>query len=422
MHDLVQLVDKPTHRSGNILDLIITRENIVLSLEVNQAAAISDHYPIFFSLSNHHDNTSNRTKITYRCFKNFDRDNFASDLLESGCTRTVDQVDSTAKLRIFNTAVSETLDKHAPMTEKTVHVRVAEPWINVDIYHARTERRKAERTWRRTGLTVHRQIYKSKRNKVNDLIDVSRRSYFADKIADCNGDQRKLFSIVNGLLGSTNNLNALPIHDNKINLANRFSMFFVDKIKKINQGLNLNLLNGNRFNELHKFSGDELKCFEPATEDEIIKIIKKSSSVSCDLDCLPTNILKDEKILSILLSPITDIINESLRTGSVPEKMKCALIKPLLKKASLDSNMLKNYRPISNLSFISKVLERVVASRVKQHLENYSLYEEFQSAYRTAHSTETALLRVANDVLCSIDNSKNSVALVLLDLSAAFDT
>ncbi|XP_006824506.1 uncharacterized protein LOC102801587 [Saccoglossus kowalevskii] len=275
MHDLVQLVDKPTHRSGNILDLIITRENIVLSLEVNQAAAISDHYPIFFSLSNHHDNTSNRTKITYRSFKNFDRDNFASDLLESGCTRTVDQVDSTAKLRIFNTAVSETLDKHAPMTEKTVHVRVAEPWINVDIYHARTERRKAERTWRRTGLTVHRQIYKSKRNKVNDLIDVSRRSYFADKIADCNGDQRKLFSIVNGLLGSTNNLNALPIHDNKINLANRFSMFFVDKIKKINQGLNLNLLNGNRFNELHKFSGDELKCFEPATEDEIIKIIKK---------------------------------------------------------------------------------------------------------------------------------------------------
>ena len=83
---------------------------------------------------------------------------------------------------------------------------------------------------------------------------------------------------------------------------------------------------------------------------------------------------------------------------------------------------MKNYRPISNLSFLSKTLERVVATRIKEHLSHNSLFDPFQSAYRTGHSTETALLRVTNDILCSIDDANNSTALILLDLSAAFDT
>ena len=82
---------------------------------------------------------------------------------------------------------------------------------------------------------------------------------------------------------------------------------------------------------------------------------------------------------------------------------------------------MKNYRPISNLSFISKLIERAVATEVNQHVHNNKLGEPLQSAYRPLHSTETALLRVKNDILHSIDDHK-AVALVLLDLSAAFDT
>ena len=82
---------------------------------------------------------------------------------------------------------------------------------------------------------------------------------------------------------------------------------------------------------------------------------------------------------------------------------------------------MKNYRPVSNLSFISKVTEKIALSQISEHLSRNELYCPLQSAYRPAHSTETALLCVQNNILCSLDKSKG-VILVLLDLSAAFDT
>ena len=83
--------------------------------------------------------------------------------------------------------------------------------------------------------------------------------------------------------------------------------------------------------------------------------------------------------------------------------------------------MLKNYRPVSNLSFISKVLERIVFKQIVNHLQENALFDKLQSAYRSGHSTETALLKVVNDIVCDIDNGNVSF-LTMLDLSAAFDT
>ena len=94
---------------------------------------------------------------------------------------------------------------------------------------------------------------------------------------------------------------------------------------------------------------------------------------------------------------------------------------PLIKKLTLDSEILKNYRPVSNLSFISKLIERIAAVQLIDHLKTNNLYEKYQSAYRALHSTETALLRVQNDLLQAVDNHGGAIH-VLLDLSAAFDT
>ena len=97
------------------------------------------------------------------------------------------------------------------------------------------------------------------------------------------------------------------------------------------------------------------------------------------------------------------------------------MITPLLKKPNLDPDLMNNYRPISNLSFASKLLERHVAIQLRQHLDNNDLLDIFQSAYRKYHSTETALVRIQNDHLNSVDKKKG-VLTVLLDMSAAFDT
>ena len=118
---------------------------------------------------------------------------------------------------------------------------------------------------------------------------------------------------------------------------------------------------------------------------------------------------------------VTILVNLSLQSANVPDSMKQALVTPLLKKDDLDPEVLKNYRPVSNLSFLSKVLERVVAARLTNYMTINQLHEPMQSAYRACHSTETALVRVQNDILRTLDQGGAAI-LVLLDLSAAFDT
>ena len=167
------------------------------------------------------------------------------------------------------------------------------------------------------------------------------------------------------------------------------------------------------------FDPPTLTVFTQVTQDEIGKIISKSPTKSCLLDPLPTFLIKE--CIDILLPSITKLVNCSLREGLVPDGFKNAVATPLIKKASLPVDDLKNYRPVSGLSFISKLVECVVAKQLVDHIHRHGLDNPYQSAYRSGHSTETALLSIKNDIHLSLSRGE-ATALVLLDLSAAFDT
>ena len=125
----------------------------------------------------------------------------------------------------------------------------------------------------------------------------------------------------------------------------------------------------------------------------------------------PTFLVLD--YLDILITPITSIINGSLEQGKCPNFFKQAHVTAILKKSSLDKEIFKHYRPVSNLNFISKILERVVAVQLHTHLDEADLMTA--SAYRKHHSTKSALLNIHNDILLNMTKGSVTV-LTLLDL------
>ena len=125
--------------------------------------------------------------------------------------------------------------------------------------------------------------------------------------------------------------------------------------------------------------------------------------------------------MDVLLPVLTKMINISIETANVPVQLKEAMIRPKLRKESLDHKVYSNFRPISILKFISKMIEKAILYQLTNYLRGNDLEESLQSAYKTFHSTETALVKVHNDIVSAIDN-QSYIVLLLLDLSAAFDT
>ena len=148
------------------------------------------------------------------------------------------------------------------------------------------------------------------------------------------------------------------------------------------------------------------------------RLVLRAPSKSSDLDPIPTSPVED--CIDILITPITSIINLLLTEGTFPSHFKSAHVYPLLKKPSLNKDSMKNYHTVSNLGFLFKVLEKVVVKQLNSHTTSSNTSNQYQSACRKFHSTETAQPKIHNDILAST-NAGKVTALTLLDLSAAFD-
>ena len=199
-------------------------------------------------------------------------------------------------------------------------------------------------------------------------------------------------------------------------LPRMFATFFSDKIQKLHTALeSSSTLSSPHTSPRH--TPTDLSVFSHVTEEEVSNIISQSSNTFCDLDPIPTSLLK--QCLSALLPTLTTMINISLSTGVYAEQS--LLVIPLLKKYNLDREDLFNYGPVSHLSFLSKLTERNVKNRLTQHLSSNNLLNQFQSAYTKHHSTESTLLAVHDHIIKAMSQQRVT-ALCLLDLSAAFDT
>jgi len=282
-------------------------------------------------------------------------------------------------------------------------VRRPAPWLNGEARSARCSLRHAERTWRKTGLAVHEQIFEDEINKRNFILEKAKTSYYNAELNECRSNPRALYKIINSLSGS-DVVKPLPPHDDPATLADEFATFFHDKVARSRDDTAAadapEACPADAWDSLFltdRTDDDLLSAFEPVPSEVIKNIIVSSPSTSCALDPIPTWLLK--KVLAVLLEPLTRIVNLSLSSGRFPSAWKNAIISPLLKKPSLDPKILLNYRPIAFLPFSGKLIERSVASQLNDHLATNSVLSDYQSAYRIGHSIETLLISLLNDLL-----------------------
>ena len=411
--DFEQCVPEATHVKGHILDWIAHRsdDSIVHRTVVSRAIA-TDHYCVMARLAVRIPRLQPLV-ITARNIRAIDREALKADLHQ----RLI--VLPSPSASDLDCMLREALDSHAPATQRRISSRRSAPWfgpVSEEVRAAKRERRRAERRWLKHRLTVHKELFNKAKRFVSELVHAAKTSFFSAKIAK-RTSCKQLFSICNQLLGK-NKPSILPTIYSASELPSRFLDFFQGKISSLRNNLDQQSCPPPAVTE-RCFQGVPFSSFHHVSEDIVRRTILHATPTTCDLDPLPTPLLIE--CLDVLLPTITSLINHSLSSGTFPSIFKSALVKPLLKKPSLNPNDLKNYRPVSNLSFLSKIIEKLVLSELLEHLSSNDLLYAFQSAYRSHHSTETALLKILNDILISLDNSKICI-LTLLDLSSAFDT
>ena len=412
-HNLCQQVDKPTQRCGNTLDWTVVRseDSLLNFVFVKEFPGLSDHFGVF-SLLRLQPPAPLTRHVTSRNIKAIEQDAFSVQV--RNMVQGVGDGAVSNLVEAYNKGLGKILDEHAPLVSRRVRDRPSAPWMTEGVREARRKRRRAERKWRKTHLTVHKQIYVHAMQSSRSVSILARKDYYFNKMKDCKSS-KQLFNVSDSLLGR-NRSTCLPTDTAKSDLPQRFCDYFSDKIRTLRSDLDQRSPVTPTFQE---YDGPLFAAFEPVSEKEIYDLILSMPTKSCALDPLPTQLAKT--CLQDLLPLITNIINSSLCTGIVPSQFKQAVVTPLLKKKGLDYNVLKNYRPVSNLPFLSKVLEKVVLKQLQKHILDNNLFEMFQSAYRKDHSAETAVLSVMNSLLLESDAHKVSV-MALLDLSAAFDT
>ena len=203
-------------------------------------------------------------------------------------------------------------------------------------------------------------------------------------------------------------------------LANSLASFFCQTIVALKESISSKLHSGpSPFDFDQPHAADLLSDFAPVTPAEVNRLFHSMSNKSSQLDYIPTSLLKScADTFSLLISHLANL---SFSQATFPTNFKLALISPLLKKPGLSKSDPSNFRPVSNLNTIGKILERLALARLFPHVSVSPSFSPFQSAYRKFHSTETALLKLINDIFENIDSGKFTI-LTALDMSAAFDT
>ena len=408
--DLTQHVKIPTHNKGHTLDVIITTKSTGFNNvdEIIPGPYISDHRLLILETTIDKikpKRVSTKARKSVKNINNIFKEKYNdNEILNSATLEDA--------LNQFTKEVLKTLDEIAPQKIVKAANRKPKPWYDDDLKQQRTIMKNRERKWIKHHEDHHWKAYMREQNRYNTMLKFKKNDCLYRIIKANSNNTKKLFKLISEITGNSKP-NPMPDAQSNEELAEGFAKFFRQKIDGIRY----------QFKDIPQYKipprdTPTLRSFAATTENNLLKLIREMPTKTCDSDIIPTKLLKE--ILPTIIPALTKITNLSINNGEFSEKWKSATVKPLIKSLSKGTTH-QNYRPVSNLTFISKVVEKITLNQFTLHCENNNLLPDYQSAYRKYHSCETSLIKLVNDLLWTMEKQEVT-AMTLLDLSAAFDT
>lgn len=418
--NLSQLIESPTRiteHSSTLIDLIFSNSRSITK-SGSAYFGLSDHN-LIYCIKNCVKPKLSPKFISYRKFKNFDRNKFVNDLLNADWAPFFNSTDVNDATKIFNSIVSEISNKHAPIS----HFRVKGnscPWLNADLLVAIKERDYLLKVASISKNPDDWVNFKKKRNMVNKLKVNLKCNFYANEVNNARDDPKKLWKKIKELTPNQTNSkisdmtldDGSVISDNKM-IANHFNQFFVNIGAKLASKFpSTDTVKINVSSPVNTFN------FSPISSHDIQKVLNSLDlNKASGCDGISARILKEGSIA--LIDKLNFLYNLSLTSGTVPNLWKIKRVTPVYKAEARDEA--GNYRPISVASTTMKIFEKLVYNQMISFILENNILHSNQSGFRNGFSTSSAALDVKEHIIKCLEKNK-FVCAVLIDLSKAFDT
>lgn len=414
-HGLLPAHTHPTHQSGSCLDHIMLKTNFpALTLVTN--STITDHSATLLILNCKFPKVAPRTVSKLKIHK------LEEDLGNIDFDPVYNSADPQFCMLYLIKKVQHAIQKNTVISRLNNKNYNIKPWITTGLIRCMKNRDKLHTKAKGNPNNLILQVsYKRYRNFCNDLLKKVKRNYDNTALKEAGGDNKKIWKIVKNVTYNTkqnqSSSGLLNAHSSQLTAANIANNFFVNVGKRLaekNRGQSQCLTSS-----LHApnttLSSFVLLDTDEAEIERIIMGLKVDSAVGWDN--ISNKILKQFK--DLLVPPLTVIFNKCLNTGVFPKCLKKAVVVPVYKSGSKDQ--VTNYRPISLLPSMSKILEKIINNRLYKYLEDKSILSTQQFGFRPKMSTDDAVHHLTAYLAQELDKGNHTVG-IFLDLAKAFDT
>lgn len=427
-----QLVNETTRPiSGTCLDHILSNHPQRIQNIGCHNIGLSDHLPLFavrkYCRSREQSGLhKGNTFIRYRDMKKFDEKKFKSTLRQAPWDTIFVFDDIDDMLDSWESLFNDALDTHCPWRNKRVARVNQVPWMTNSIIVQLRTRDTLLKIFKRSRNADDWAKYTVARNRAVTLIRSAKTKFYSTTFERDKNNPRGMWKTIKSLMGSSKqkhnvkclNVDECVLEDNeqKAEAFNKHFSTVADRLRSILPQMKFDL---SRLLNFVKSKKDESILFSipPISNKKIISsLMKMGSNKATGIDKISVKMLK---IAAPIVAPsIARLINYSITSEVFPQRWKIAKVTPLFKSG--DSSNVTNYRPISVLPILSKLIERHVHDALYSYLSDNNLLYTRQSGFRKIHSTETALIKIVDDLLFSLDKNRVS-GMILIDYCKAFD-